>query len=267
MRLNPRLSMSSTLAPAWSFEQHLAYWDKIGCRSVGFHIRKADEHGFDAAIDALRQRGLRISCIITGALDLYNPETWQASRDIISRGLHATRELGGCVYGVTGRGRYDQWDDNLRAYGEVVAPCVEEARAIGTTFGIEPTLRPQISFVHTNVDALDVAAATGVKVVVDVGNCWQERGAIETIRRMGDRIAVVQLSDFRVGTMENPGPRDKILPGEGELPLHLFVQAAVDAGYTGDFDVELQGPKEADEEAMTRSALFASKVLDDVLGG
>ena len=67
---------------------------------------------------------------------------------------------------------------------------------------IEPSLRTDVSFVHTLRDGLDVAEAAGIDVIADLGNCWMERDYEKTVRRAGARIAVVQFADAVFGTLQ-----------------------------------------------------------------
>ena len=72
---------------------------------------------------------------------------------------------------------------------------------------IEPSLRTDVSFVHTLRDGTDVAERAGIDVIADLGNCWMERDVEDTVRRAGSRIAVVQFSDAVFGTIERPVAR------------------------------------------------------------
>jgi sugar phosphate isomerase/epimerase len=262
--LNSRLSPSALLTRPWSFEQDLAFWSELGCQQVGLYAPKVAAFGFDAAIDALKSRGLRVSCVVTGMWQLREPETWPAFRYLVNESLLVAKELGGCVYGVSGAGRFDEWDQDVRAFVDAIAPCLTEAGRLDVPLALEPTMIPEISFVRTLADGIEATSGTGLKVVVDVGNCWWERDVLNMIRKMGDRIGLVQLSDYRFGSMDAPG-FTKAMPGEGGLPIDRFVEAAVAAGYTGAFDIEVRGPDVPDTDAIRRSLTVASNMLDAVL--
>ena len=79
-------------------------------------------------------------------------------------------------------------------------------------------------------------------MIADLGNCWMERDCEDTVRRAGARIAVVQFSDAVFGTTEQPSPGGRVVPGDGDLALDAFIEAALDAGYTGAFELEVVGP-------------------------
>ncbi len=264
--LNARLSVSALLAPRWTFEQDLGFWKDIGAHHVGLFHRKLAEHGHDAAIESLQQNGLGVSCIISTRFNLFDPGLLEQDRAVIDRCVDTAAALKCCTYGTTGQGKFGEWAENVKAYAKAVAPCLERAKAKNVRLALEPSLRPQISFAHNLTDARDIAEQTGVGVVVDIGNCWRERDVEKIIRSLGEHIALVQVSDFQIGTLENPGPNERVLPGEGELPLHRLIEATLDAGYEGQFEIELQGPAVFDPDAARRGIMFASNVLDDVLG-
>jgi len=73
-----------------------------------------------------------------------------------------------------------------------------------------------------------------------VNACWAERGLAETIAGAIDVIRLVQVSDFAIGTLSTP---DRLVPGDGDIPLERIIVRLLAAGYTGVFDLELIGPK------------------------
>jgi sugar phosphate isomerase/epimerase len=64
---------------------------------------------------------------------------------------------------------------------------------------------------------------------------WQNADIVEAIRACGDRTFVVQLSDWRT-------PRsyqDRLIIGQGEIPLPPLLRAIHDSGYSGPYVVEI----------------------------
>ena len=59
------------------------------------------------------------------------------------------------------------------------------------------------------------------------------------IRDRTDRIAVVQVNDFKVGTLR---ANERVVIGDGDIPLRRICHALADAGYDGWYDIELLGP-------------------------
>ena len=110
---------------------------------------------------------------------------------------------------------------------------------------------------------VDVARRLDVGIVVEITNCWFERGLDTTIADGVDTFSVVQVSDYVVGTTT---ASERAVPGDGDIPLAHLLDAFVTAGYEGPFELEMLGPRIEDEgyrAAITR----ALGVVDDLLAG
>jgi sugar phosphate isomerase/epimerase len=123
-------------------------------------------------------------------------------------------------------------------------------------------LRVDVGFVHTLRDVVDLARRLGTGVCMEVNACWAERGLAETIAAGVDVIALVQVSDYAIGTRSTP---DRLVPGDGDIPLERILRTVLDAGYRGVFDLELIGPR-IDEEgydaAVPRAVAQLSSLLE-----
>ena len=74
---------------------------------------------------------------------------------------------------------------------------------------------------------------------MEINACWAERDLASTVRSGVDTLRLVQVSDFAVGTLSTP---NRLVPGDGDIPLDRILRAVLDAGYAGVFDLELIGP-------------------------
>jgi sugar phosphate isomerase/epimerase len=265
---HPRLSVSEMCTYPWPFADELALWDDLGVRQVGLLDAKVDAHGRDAAVAALHQRSISATTVISRNFDLSAPDGWDATRVAVNQAIDLAAELGGCTYLTPGRRDGRSFDQLTVALGDAVAPCLAYAESRGVRLAIEPSLRTDQSFVHTLRDAIDVADRTGVALVADLGNCWMERDVDDTVRRAGARIAIVQFSDAVFGTPQEPSPGGRVVPGDGDLAVDKFIEAVLDTGYAGAFELELVGPRieaEGYESAVRRAVERASALLDEVL--
>lgn len=265
---HPRLSVSEMCTYPWSFGDELELWQELDVRQVGVLTAKLDAYGVDAAAGALSQRSMRATTVITRHFDLAAPETWDATRRHVIDAVDLSTRIGGCVYFTPGRRDGRSFDELSGSLAEAVAPCAAYAASRGVRLAIEPSLRTDVSFVHTLRDGLDVAERAGIDVIADLGNCWMERDYEETVRRAGSRIAVVQFADAVFGTAGEPPPGGRAVPGDGDLPIDRFLRAALDAGYSGAFELEMVGPMieaEGYESALRRAVEQASSLLEEVL--
>jgi sugar phosphate isomerase/epimerase len=111
-------------------------------------------------------------------------------------------------------------------------------------------------------DAADLARATGIGVVLDVYSCWYERDLDAVVRDNLDLLALVQISDFVIGTLNTP---NRAVIGDGDVPLERLLGMVIEAGYVGAFDLEILGPRIEEEgyaSAIRRSVDGASAILD-----
>lgn len=265
---HPRLSVSEMCTYPQPFADELALWDELGLRHVGLVVAKPDDYGRAAAVDALRARSLTATTVITGNFDLSAPESWDATRERINSAVDLAAQVGGCTYFTPGRRDGRSFDELAAALARAVEPCASYAESRGVRLAIEPSLRTDQSFVHTLRDGIDVADRAGIGLIADIGNCWAERDVEDTVRRAGPRLAAVQICDAVYGTPSKPSPGGRVVPGDGDLDLASFVEAALDAGYAGAFELELVGPAieaEGHISATRRAVERASGLLEEVL--
>jgi sugar phosphate isomerase/epimerase len=251
-----------------TFAEELTLWDEMDVRQVGVLTAKLDAHGRDAAVAALTERSMAAVTVITGNFDLSRPATWETTRARVDDAIDLAAVIGGCVYFTPGRRDGRTFDELTASLAEAVAPCAAHARTRGVRLAIEPSLRTDVSYVHTLRDGLDVAEQAGIDVIADLGNCWMERDYEKTVRRAGSRIAAVQFADAIFGSIGQPPPGGRAVVGDGDLPIRSFIEAALEAGYTGAFELEQVGPKidaEGHAAALRRGVARATALLEEVL--
>jgi sugar phosphate isomerase/epimerase len=252
----------------WPFADELGLWQDLGIRRVGVITAKLDAYGRDEAVTALHERAMTATTVITRHFDLSAPETWGATRDQINDAVDLATGIGGSVYFTPGRRDGRSFDELTASLAEAVAPCVTYAASRRVRLAIEPSLRTDVSYVHTLRDGLDVARQAGIDLIADLGNCWMERDYEETVRRAGPHIAVVQFADAVFGTSDRPPPGGRAVPGDGDLRVDRFLRAALEGGYTGPFELEMVGPmieSEGHEPALRRAVERAGDLLEEIL--
>jgi sugar phosphate isomerase/epimerase len=266
--VHPRVSVSAICTRNWTLDEDLAFYADAGITNVGLSWAKLDAHGFTDAIARVRTAGLRVTNVLALAGHvLDDPTSWPAARERIDGAIEAAVATGaGCVVVTSGRPGTLAWDAAADAWAEVMEPCASRARAAGVILTLEHTnsLRVDLSFVHTLRDALDLASRLDMGVCMECNTCWMERGVEHTIAENIDRLALVQVSDFVVGTFATP---DRVVPGDGDIPLERLLRAVVDAGYVGAFDLEVIGPRieaEGYAAAIPRGVRATERLLEAV---
>jgi sugar phosphate isomerase/epimerase len=115
------------------------------------------------------------------------------------------------------------------------------AQAHGVRIAFEP-LNPSLMNVDSAVCSLDVGLDLVERVdheafgvCLDTWNIWQSRDLEPTIARAGQRIFLVQISDWR----EPRDYYDRVVPGTGKIPLAAIVAAAEHGDYRGPYVIEI----------------------------
>ncbi len=198
--------MSEITTLGWSFERDVEAFAAAGAPGIGLSLRKLEAYGVPRAARRLHEAGLAASCLVSS---------------------------GGFPLGDAAGER--------RALVEVLLGDAEQARV---RLALEPVsqLRVDLGFLHSFDEALDFAEAFGspwLGVVLELNNAWVERRLYANIRARTARIAIVQVSDFKVGTM---CASERVVIGDGDIPLRRLCGALAEAGYDGWYDIELLGP-------------------------
>jgi sugar phosphate isomerase/epimerase len=253
-----------------SLTEDLEFWHAHGIGTAGVSVAKLEQFGWAEGTAQVRKAvdgGLVVADLIgLGPFRLAEPARWEAQRARLLHSLDAAVALDAPrVVFTTGPFAPLTWDEAADAFADAIGPVLAEARSRGIEVALEHTnaLRVDVGFVHTLRDAVDLARRLDIGVCMEVNACWAERGLAETIREGVDRIRLVQVSDFRVGTIASS---QRLVPGDGDIPLHRILGDLVAAGYDGLFELELIGDAIVDE-GYERAIPRAVARLDELLAG
>lgn len=248
--VHPRLSVNSLSSLSQSMVEDVKLWHELGIRNVGLISPKLEMIDWDS--EFVSASGLRISNI-------------SIEERVMDDALRFARTVGaGTVYISSGGAGAMAWEDAAMAFCERVGPAAAMAKEMGVQLAVEPTiaLRADLSFVFTFCDAVDLARAAGISVVLDLYSCWFERDIARLVRENLDVLALVQICDYSLGTPNTP---NRSVIGDGDIPLERLLGDILNTGYTGEFDLEILGPRIEEEgyrSAISRSVHRASTLLD-----
>jgi sugar phosphate isomerase/epimerase len=267
--MHPRSCVSAISTFRLSLPEDLAFWAAHGIDHVGVSVAKLEalgwEQGTPLVVDAVAG-GLRVVDLIgLGPFHLARPEQWDRRRERLVRSIETARAVGaGCIVFTTGPFAPLSWAEAADALEAALTPVLHEARAAGIDFAIEHTnsLRADVGFVHTLRDAIDLARRLDTGVCMEINACWAERDLVQTISDGIDRIRLVQVSDFKVGTIASS---QRLVPGDGDVPLARIITTLLEAGYPGSFELELIGDAivaEGYEQAVPRAVAALDALLN-----
>jgi len=246
--VHPRVCVSGISTWNQSVADDLALYEELGIHTIGASLRKL---AVDDDVERLAASELNVANVIGVG------HTGLAQAVDVAHRLSAPAIV--FTTGPAGGLEWDEAADRLTAAlaalpRDPVRLCLEHTNS----------LRVDVSFVHTLRDAVDLARRLDISVCMEINACWAERDLARTINDGIDRIGIVQVSDFAVGTLSTP---NRLVPGDGDVPLRRIIGQVLDAGYEGVFDLELVGPAietEGYRGALDRSCTYLSELLADM---
>jgi len=262
--MHPRLAVSAICSWGLSFDEDLELWADLGIDHVGLFLDKLETAGLDRAVDRVRDAGLAVSTLACRGFDLDDRAGWTDRWRALDAAIEAAAAVDAhCFFVTAGAPGRLSWDECVAALGEALTPLRSRATELGVRVAVEHTnpMRRDIGFIHTLRDMVEVARLLDVGVVVEVTNCWSERGVEATIADGADTFEVVQVSDYRVGTVT---ATERAVPGDGDIPLAHLAEVIDAAGFTGPFELEMLGPL-VEEEGYRAAIARAVAALEPMM--
>jgi sugar phosphate isomerase/epimerase len=238
--------MSQITTLGWPFERDVEAFRAAGVTSVGVAIRKLEDFGVERGRRLLADAGLAVSCLTSsGGFPLGDPDGEQAAFARTRTHLTAAAALGAdCLMVLPGAGGQLSWEEAAARSRSLLEALLPDAERAGVRLAVEPTsqLRMDLAFLHSFDEALDFVDTIDspwLGVVLELNNAWIEPRLYANIRERTARIALVQVSDFKIGTLR---ASERVVMGDGDIPLGRILRALDDAGYARWYDIELLGP-------------------------
>lgn len=266
MSLHPRLSLHQVAMMDRSSADFIGFCRGIGLGQVTLVTPKLFEPGgMDAALDALAPGDVR--CATVNHVFAVHPDLERDGGEAAARlaqAIEAAARVGADqIYLITGgRGGLD-WEAAAARFADLLGPCRALAESAGIRLLVEnaSALNADLHMAHTLPDAVRLAQIAGIGVCIELHACWMEGNLKEHFRRALPITGLVQASDYVLGDRTTPC---RAVPGDGAIPLERLVGDLLELGYAGLFDLELVGPRiaqEGAESACARAASHMSKLL------
>ncbi len=265
MGWDPRLSVNAFSSRNWTLAEDLSCYERLGISRVSLLLPKLVAAGTEEAVAEIRDRGLTVDGMLSGcAFDLTDPSGWGRVQGAMVEAIEIGARMGGRALQTTGgtsRGRSYEWA--VEQFARAIEPVRSSARDHGLRVALEP-VRPQfahVGLVHSLADGLRVSEALDLELVVDTAHLWWEHDLRWLLERAASRVAAVQVADLAFG-----GPvLERLVPGDGELPLPDLLDRCVEVGIDGPFEVEIIGQGIEDqgyERAIGRSLAYLQAILE-----
>lgn len=246
---NFQFGVSEFTTYPWSFERDVEAYARLGAQAIEVCEVKLDSGRIAAQMALVQEAGLKITSVQPATRTLYPSQSQPEPRDIDERMARFKRTIEslapytpGVAY-VTNTGIPP--DGNVQQVLDTAAVQYRALADFAADHGVKVALEPLNasianieSAIWTLPQAMDVVDAVGRSnfgICLDCWNVWQNAGIHAEIRTCGPKIFVVQISDWRT-------PRsfmDRLVPGQGAIPLAPFLRAVHDAGFRGAYSVEI----------------------------
>lgn len=233
----------------WSFDKDVERYAALCVDTIEVVEAKLDDHRFAEQMGSISAAGLGISGVQPKVRTFFSsrmtPEP-AALDDRVACLRGSIERLARFAPGapfITNVGAHPAGDmaGAMRIVTRELKALAPIAAEHGVRLALEPLNPTSVnveSAIWTIDQALDIIEATGrdeVGLCLDYWNIWQNDAVEAAIARAGDRIFTVQASDWRTPCSF----ADRIVPGDGEIPLGRLLRATREAGFTGSYVVEI----------------------------
>jgi sugar phosphate isomerase/epimerase len=243
-RSGPKLAVNQMTTYRWNFEQDVFGYRRAGVQGVGVWRPKLEEYGVDEGVELVRDAGLSVSSVswvggFTGRHGYAFDDAIAEARDTIRCAARLKAE---CLVVVSGGRAGHTFNHARRLLVQALDELGDEAADQGVRLAVQPMMRlfsrdwTFLDSVDATLSVLDDCRSTDAGMVFDVYHLWREPRLLERIREIAPRVATVQLNDWH---REPQSLYDRSLIGDGEIPLADVVQAFLDAGYQGHFEISI----------------------------
>ena len=233
----------------WSFEKDVERYAALGVQAIELCEQKLDDARYEEQVAMIAAHGMAVSGVQPKVRTFFSSRMTPDPASVEDRAAcfrgsieRLARFAPGAPF-ICNAGAHPKGD-----MADAMAVVVQELKALapvaadhGVKIALEPLNPTSVnveSAIWTVAQALEIIEATGrdeIGLCLDYWNIWQNAEIEADIRRAGDRIFTVQASDWRT-------PRsfaDRVVPGDGCIPLPSLLQATYAAGYRGACTVEI----------------------------
>ena len=242
----PVLSMNEVTTYRWTFEEDVRRYVAAGYEAIGVWRQKLSDYGEEQGVDLLAESGLRVTNLLWAGG--FTGSDGRNQQEAIEDAEHAIRLAGAmnadCLVVYPG-GRNNH---TFRHADRLLRTALDEllgwAEAADVTLAIEP-MHPAcaaewtfLTDLEATISLIDSFQTPYLKLVFDAYHFGHDSAVISNLNQMVPYTALVQLGDRHKA---HGIDHDRCPLGEGKVPLTEIVQNLLEAGYQGNFDIELAG--------------------------
>jgi len=264
-----RFSMNEMTTYRWSFEEDVARYVEAGIEAIGVWRQKLSDFGEFKGVDLLAESGLAVSNLLwAGGFTGSDGRTYREAVDDAEEAISLAASMqAGCLIVYSGARNGHTHNHARRLICTALKELAVVADDMEVTLAVEPMhagCAEQWTFLTDLDDTLELLKEVGsrrVKLALDTYHMGHDRAIFDRLPELVDDIAIVHLGDSRQLPHDE---QDRCPLGDGIVPLDEIVPALIDAGYIGDFDVELIG-EEIETSSYTDLLGHSRRVFEDLI--
>lgn len=238
-----RLSISQMTTCRWSFMEDVLHYREAGIESLAAWRPKLCDFGEERCVDLVRDSGMRVTSLgwaggFTGA----NGHSFDEAVDDAQEAIRDAAALGAeSLTIISGAQQRHIHTHAQRLLVEGLEHVLDQAAEKGVTLALQPMhgiYRDEWTFLNTLDEALEILDRLDhpyLRLAFGTYHLWEEPRLLDRIGDVVPYLATVQLSDWRSPRCDN----DRVLPGDGEIPLAEIVAALEQHGYDGAYEMEI----------------------------
>ena len=252
-----------------SLEERAALAQRNGYQGLDFSLGDIQSVGSPEAVKAILERhNLEPSTVggVLGAQVTVPEEEWVPVLAQVREKAQQAAAVGGTRTGTVLPHRADAPKDTLWPLVVKRIKQLDEALdGTGVRLGMEflgvKTLRLERPHVFVQSMAefntmLEEAGAKNVGITLDSYHWYAANDTLDTIRQTpASRIVLLHVNDAKDLPRDQLMDQDRLLPGEGVIPLADWLKAIDSTGFDGFIALEVLGPRLADVDAEERARL------------
>jgi len=270
----PTLSINEVTTYRWPLEEDVRRYVEAGYEGIGVWRPKLSDYGEESGVDLIAESGLRVTNLLWAGG--FTGSDGRSPDDSVQDAIHAIRLAGalgaGCLVVYPGGRNNHIYTHAERLLRLALDQLLDYAAGAEVVLAIEPmhaacaTDWTFLTDLESTVALLERYNTPLLKLVFDAYHFGHDQSVLANLSEIVPHIGVVHLAD----RVEPHGAEQDRRPlGQGRLRLAELIRSLIDAGYTGDFDVELIGREIAPsqyDDVLAGSLEFFERVLSPVGG-
>ncbi len=239
-----RLSMNEITTYRWSFLEDVIGYKSMGINTMGVWLPKLLEFGEERGIELIHDLQIDVSSVSwAGGFTGVNGHTYIDSIDDAFEALQIAGKLKAKNLLLVSGPRAGHTMNHARnIFIDAIDELTYLAGELNVNLAVQP-MSPALAHEWTFLTRLDDAlhiieecSHPAVKLAFDVYHLWKTPNLLKRIQEIASRTAIVQLSDSTLSPNSN---YERLLPGKGDIPLTEIIQAFQEAGYAGEFEINI----------------------------